>query len=174
MTAYVALLRGVNLGSRQLRSTDLKRVGEEAGYRAVATHLASGNLIFTATSGAVADHEKTLSAALTQQLKASVPVTVRTRPQLESAVERLLAAFPEADPKRLAIAFLDRSAGPGSADLLGDFGDDQYRIAGAEISLHYPNGQAKSKMIPPAIDKRLGGMSTVRGLGTVRGIIAKL
>jgi uncharacterized protein (DUF1697 family) len=174
VTSYVALLRGVNLGSRKLTSADLKKIGVDAGYDAVTTHLASGNLVFTATAGSAADHEKSLTASIGSHMKAKVPVTVRTKAQLEKAVEGLRKAYPSADPKRLAIGFLDSPAGSGPADRLGDFGDDQYVISGAEIYLHYPNGQAKSKLIPPLIDKKLGGMCTVRGLGTVEGIIGKL
>ena len=108
---------------------------------------------------------------------AASEAAVRHRAQQGTAREggrRPAQGLPDADPKRLAIGFLDSPAGSGPADRLGDFGDDQYVISGAEIYLHYPNGQAKSKLIPPLIDKKLGGMCTVRGLGTVEGIIGKL
>ena len=47
MTSYVGLLRGVNLGRRQLKMDDLKRVAARLGYENVSTYIASGNLLFS-------------------------------------------------------------------------------------------------------------------------------
>jgi uncharacterized protein (DUF1697 family) len=171
---YVGLLRGVNLGKRQLTMADLRSVAEEAGFEKVGTHLASGNVLFDAASGSAADHAATLTAAIGKHMGVSVPVTVRTKSQLEAVVEKLQKAFPDGDPTRLAVAFLDAAVPASKADQLGDHSPDVYRVTGSEILLHYPNGQARSSLIPPLIDKKLGVVSTVRGLKTVEGIIAKL
>ena len=48
MTAYVALLRAVNVsGTGKLPMADLKRMGEECGFENVRTFIASGNLLLT-------------------------------------------------------------------------------------------------------------------------------
>lgn len=46
MSTWVALLRGVNLGKRQVKSADLKAAYEAMGFDTVRTLLASGNVIF--------------------------------------------------------------------------------------------------------------------------------
>ena len=46
MTVYVALLRGVNLGKRQLKMEDLRRIAAELGFEGAKTYIASGNLLF--------------------------------------------------------------------------------------------------------------------------------
>jgi len=54
MTAYVALLRAVNVGGRQLKMEDLKRIASEVGLQAPKTFIASGNLLFTSKKGEAA------------------------------------------------------------------------------------------------------------------------
>jgi uncharacterized protein (DUF1697 family) len=49
MTAFVALLRAVNVGRRQLRMADLKAIGTELALGAARTFIASGNLLFTSS-----------------------------------------------------------------------------------------------------------------------------
>jgi len=46
VTAFVALLRAVNVGGRQLAMADLKRIAGELGLDNPTTYIASGNLLF--------------------------------------------------------------------------------------------------------------------------------
>ena len=46
---YVALLRGINIGKKQVKMEILRSVMEDAGYTNVKTLLASGNVIFETT-----------------------------------------------------------------------------------------------------------------------------
>lgn len=49
MTRYVALLRGINVGGNNLiKMTALKACMEALGFEAVATYIASGNVLFGA------------------------------------------------------------------------------------------------------------------------------
>jgi uncharacterized protein (DUF1697 family) len=62
MTRYVAFLRGINVGRhRRITMAELKRAFEAAGYRNIATYIASGNVIF--------DGAGTDAAALTQEVE---------------------------------------------------------------------------------------------------------
>ncbi|MDB5999933.1 MAG: hypothetical protein JWP52_1632, partial [Rhizobacter sp.] len=48
MTAFIALLRAVNVGGTgKLPMTELKRLCEEAGFESVRTYIASGNVAFS-------------------------------------------------------------------------------------------------------------------------------
>jgi uncharacterized protein (DUF1697 family) len=66
MTAWVALLRGVNVGGVTIRSPALATVFSELGFEGVRTVLASGNVVFESTGAASA------------------------RPKLKSRIERAL------------------------------------------------------------------------------------
>ena len=77
MTRYVALLRGVNLGKRQLRMEDLRRIATELGLDSPRTYIASGNLLFVSGEKEQALKRK-LESALEVHMGAPVPVMVRT------------------------------------------------------------------------------------------------
>ena len=87
MTAYVALLRGVNLvGKSTLKMADLKAIAEELGLESVRTYIASGNLVFRSNE----PEEKLrqlLEKALRVHMTKDVSVMLRTAAELEKVVK---------------------------------------------------------------------------------------
>jgi uncharacterized protein (DUF1697 family) len=84
---YVALLRGINVGGKNLiKMTALKACFEEHGFRDVATYIQSGNVLFTAAAAkgdALARRiERTLSTAFHYQAS----VVLRTSRQMQDIV----------------------------------------------------------------------------------------
>jgi uncharacterized protein (DUF1697 family) len=69
MTAWVALLRGVNVGGITIRSADLAEVFAGLGFDAVRTVLASGNVVF----------ETDAAASARPKLKAKIEKALRER-----------------------------------------------------------------------------------------------
>jgi uncharacterized protein (DUF1697 family) len=66
VTAYIALLRGINVGGRTIKMADLRKALEELNVSDVRTVLASGNVVFSATgskSSVRGQVEKRLSEA---------------------------------------------------------------------------------------------------------------
>ena len=167
------MLRGVNVGGVRVAMADLTSIGEAAGFSSVSTHLNSGNLLFTAATGKPADHARTISKGIEAAIGRPIPVIIRTPAELARALRSARKLFATADEARVAIAFLDRSAGVGAPDRLGVWDVEEYLISGAEVYLHYPNGQADTKLLLPVIEKRLSVTGTARGLKTVAGLIAK-
>ena len=111
MTAYVALLRGINLmGSTTLRMADLRAIAEELGLKDVRTFIASGNLVFTSRKGEAAIRSE-LAAAVKQHMSREVGVVIRTAEEM--------AAVAKANPFRDAPAsftvaiFLDKAPPKG-------------------------------------------------------------
>ena len=90
MPAYVALLRGINVGgNRMIKMADLRTVFVAADADDVATHIQSGNVVFTHP----ARSERTLAAELEKRIaKAAgfpVPVVLRTAGQLARVMARI-------------------------------------------------------------------------------------
>ena len=103
MTQYVALLRGINVGGKNLiRMPDLKRFFEDQGFGEVETYIQSGNVLFKADgwqSGQLAARlEDGLSEAFGyrhQRTGAVAPsrVVVRSHDQMRDVVEKAPPGF---------------------------------------------------------------------------------
>ncbi len=174
MTAWVAMLRAVNVGGARVAMADLRSIGEAAGFDDVRTHLNSGNLLFTAPADGAQRYAATVSSALAKLVGRPVPVIVRPVDALARAADRAAAQFPDAPEKTVAVAFLDRPVLDVAPDRLGAFDDERYVIDGDAVHLLYPSGQARSRLTLPVIEKRLGVVATARGLPSIRGMVAKL
>ena len=162
MTAYVALLRGVNLGKRQLKMADLKRIGTELGLSDAKTYIASGNLLFRSDKGEAA-LKTALETALHDHMSAKIGVMIRSAKEL--------AAVTKANPyagepgNRVATIFLDERAPAGALNDAKNVADERMALGVREIYVHYPSGQGQSKLrIPAAADGTARNMNTVAKL----------
>lgn len=92
-TPYVALLRGINVGGRNLVAmADLRRCFEEQGYDEVSTYIQSGNVLFEtdAPSGALEDEVETM---LERHLGVPIRVMLRSHRQLRNVITRAPDGF---------------------------------------------------------------------------------
>ncbi len=144
MTAFVALLRAVNVGGTgKLPMSELCAKCGRLGFSKARTFIASGNVVFE--SG---DDEASVKAALERALEVyagrPVGVMVRTGQELKA----VLAAnpFAAAAPNFTVAIFLDR---PPPADALAGISgrdDEEVALGVREIYVHYPSGQGRSKL----------------------------
>jgi uncharacterized protein (DUF1697 family) len=160
MTAFVALLRAVNVGGTgKLAMSDLVKLCERAGFARVKTYIQSGNVVFE-SDGTEADVRSALARALEKKMKKPVGVLVRRGPELE----RVLAKnpFPDAATNRVLVFFLPEA--PPKKVVSGVTGKDGEVLAlhGREIYVHYPSGMGRSKLKVPLSD-----VGTARNLNTV-------
>jgi uncharacterized protein (DUF1697 family) len=162
MTAYVALLRGVNLlGSGSLKMADLRSIAEELGLQSVRTYIASGNLLFTSDLP-----EQRLRVLLEQRMEAhmgrSVRVIVRTAEEMAAA--HRANPFPKAAGNNTLAFFMNE---PAPADLLATVrnrGDDE-RIAACAREVYVAYGErgiGGSRLRIPAAEA-----GTARNMNTV-------
>jgi uncharacterized protein (DUF1697 family) len=107
MPAFVALLRGVNVGKgKRVPMAELRVLLSGLGYTGVATLLNSGNAVFRAPRGTPAKHAKDIAAAISTRLKVEVPVIVKSASELAAILsENPIRAGAEWHP-RLLVAFV--------------------------------------------------------------------
>ena len=164
MTAYLALLRAVNVGGRKLIMSDLKAIAEEAGLENAKTFIASGNLLFVSkkSEAAVA---RLLEERLKEHMQAEVPVLVRTAAELEG----VLKANPFADESgsKVVAIFLEDAPPKDALETADRIADEKLALGAREIYVHYPNGMANTKLRLPAA---AGG--TARNMNTVAKLAA--
>ena len=89
MTAWVALLRGVNVGGITIRSADLAAVFDGLGFRDVRTVLASGNVAFETDAAASARSKlkTTIEKALRDRFGYDAWILLVTARELAAAAE---------------------------------------------------------------------------------------
>ena len=164
MATLIGLLRAVNVGGTgKLPMAELRELCVAAGLRDVRTYIQSGNVVFSTSLGAPAAKKK-LEALLAAHLGKPCQVLIRTQAELESVVAR--NPFPEAEPNRLMIIFLD-DAPPRSA--IADVkvpGRERLHLDGRELFIHFPDGMGSSKLRVP-----FAAVGTGRNLNTVRKLI---
>ncbi len=159
VTAYAALLRGINVGGVKLLMTDLARLCDREGFACVKTYIASGNVVFTSTKKEAAVRDA-LEAALARHMGRPVPVLVRSAAELEATVAA--NPFPGIAGNRLLVFFLpDRPPPNVLAGVVSPDGEE-LAVRGRELFVHYPNGMGRSTLKVP-----LWNVGTSRNLNTV-------
>ena len=163
---WVALLRAVNLGSRnRVPMAELRARLEGAGYEGVRTYIASGNVIVdgprsrTALAG---DLERLIAEAF----RVETTAILRTPKELSAAV----AGHPFGkDTSHSHVVFLAARPRRAAAERLAalDPSPDRAVLAGSEVYLHYPAGYSGSRLSPAHIERVLAVDGTHRNWRTV-------
>lgn len=179
MPAYVALLRGINVGGKnKVAMAELRAIAESLGYGAVATYIQSGNLVFThdddtwALAGAI-------QGRISERLAIRPDVVVLSRDQLAEAVEN--NPFPGVtDHKSLHAVFRDRELDAGELEAVSEIQRrtsetgslDTVKVVGRTSYLHTPDGIGRSKLAAMLAARLKDG--TARNWATVTKLLEML
>lgn len=171
MTAYVALLRAVNIGSHnQVGMADLRALAERLGLREVRTILQSGNLVFRSAGAAAEPIERRLERETRKTLGVDTDFFVRTAKEWGAAV----AANPfvseaKQDPGHLLLMCLDAAPAREAAHALEAAikGRERVHVEGRHAWLVYPDGVGRSKLTIRLIESKLQARGTARNWNTV-------
>jgi uncharacterized protein (DUF1697 family) len=174
---YAAFVRGINLGRRRrVSSSELRSLFEELGFSDVATFRTSGNVIFTAKAGSMAETRSRIEQGLSKSLGFEVAVFLRSAAQMRALaahqpftpplLERskgklqvmLLAASPPARARRKVLAL----ASP----------DDRLDFGKRELFWLPSAGTRDSALDVKAIEAEVG-LTTMRTKGTIDALAAK-
>jgi uncharacterized protein (DUF1697 family) len=162
-----AMLRGVNLGKRQVKMAALRALVEGAGYGDVTTLLASGNLVFDAKEKG-AKLEAALEALVLAELGLKSDVFVRTGAELEAVIAaNPFKAFAKASPSFMVVTFMCAKATKAELEAM-----EKTALIGEEIAqgegclyIKFPEGQGPSKLKTPKL-------ATARNWNTVTKLAA--
>jgi uncharacterized protein (DUF1697 family) len=162
-----AMLRGVNLGKRQVKMAALRALVEGAGYGDVATLLASGNLVLDAKEKG-AKLEAALEALILDGLGLKSDVFVRTGAELEAVIAaNPFKAFAKASPSFMVVTFMRAKASKAELEAM-----EKTALIGEEIAqgkgclyIKFPEGQGPSKLKTPKL-------ATARNWNTVTKLAA--
>jgi uncharacterized protein (DUF1697 family) len=103
---YLALLRGVNVGGKNLvKMADLRVACEEIGFAEVATYIQSGNVLFRARRQKREELAARIESELSRRFDAALRVVLLTHAQLREVVEGAPDEF-GAEPYKCDVIFL--------------------------------------------------------------------
>jgi uncharacterized protein (DUF1697 family) len=175
MARRIAFLRAINVGQRRVKMDRLRSIFEGLGFEDVSTHIASGNVIFSAGGGAAAI-ERRIEEGLEAELGFAVMTFVRTPKQLEGVV----AAQPfkrVGDGDTHMVAFLrtkPSAAARRAAEALSGKRDTLV-VDGRELHWLIRGKMMDSELKPKAMERALDGdPGTTRNITMLRKLAAKL
>lgn len=177
MPRYVGFLRAVNVGGRVVKMDRLRQLFEETGFTGVSTHLASGNVLFTAGRGRSTTHEAKLERALGAGLGWEVATFLRTPAEMAAVVERLpFPAEEVATAHAVYVGFLKAPPAPEAHALLHGLRTptDALEVHGRELYWLCRVRTAASELSGASLEKALKLAATFRNMTTVRAVAAKL
>jgi uncharacterized protein (DUF1697 family) len=161
MAGWVALLRGINVGGRNIvPMAELRRLFEESGCSSVSSYIQSGNVLFEHDS----PDREALERAVATTFGVSSPIVLRT----SESLAQIVAAHPfGADASQTHVAFLGQEPDDASALDSLEIAPDRYEVVGSDVYLHYPNGVHGSRLSGALLERHLGVPVTVRNWRTV-------
>jgi uncharacterized protein (DUF1697 family) len=107
MITYLALLRGVNVGGRNIIKMDrLKTCFDESGFQQAATFIQSGNVVFGSGEKSVRALEKNIEMALSKTFNYPSTVVVRSLSQLRQTLAEVPPLWKKRGDLRCNIAFV--------------------------------------------------------------------
>lgn len=167
---WAALLRGINLGKRQLKSAELTAVIAGLGFTDVTTLLASGNVVFTAPGATAETLEAQIHDALAKATGLKSEIFVRTPHEMAAVVAA--NPFPDAAQDRssfLVVTFHRKPVDAAAVDALmaSHDGPERARAIDRELYIDFPEGQARSTLHAPLGKATRDPVTTARNWNTV-------
>lgn len=172
--AHVALLRGVNVGGKNLLPMkDLCALFTKAGCLRVRSYIQSGNVVFCAPAGEVEDIAAAMEIVIERKFGFRPVIVVRSakglanvlasNPFLKDGSARvnegaLHVGFLAKAPPARQVEALETDRSPG----------DSFKVIGSEVYLHLPGGVARTKLTNAWFDSVLKTTCTVRTWRTVK------
>ena len=171
MTAYVALLRAVNVGGTgKLPMAVLAEMCGAAGFSQVRTHIASGNVVFRSDIA-----EDQIRRALEDRLHAyagkSVGVLVRSASEIADTLAR--NPFGKSPGNRVMALFIDGPLPNDPLDGVTGLKNEQIRLGNRELFVFYPDGMSNTRLrIPSEKQGTARNMNTVAKLAEMTAVLA--
>lgn len=160
MTAYIALVRAVNVGGTgKFPMSELLAMCASEGFRAAKTYIASGNVVFRSDQSEP-QVKASLEAALAKYAGKPVGVCVRTAEEMQQVLAS--SPFAHAAGNRVTALFLDTAPTLETISSARNQNGESLALGTREIYVHYSEGMAGSKLVIPAANK-----GTSRNMNTV-------
>jgi uncharacterized protein (DUF1697 family) len=174
MSTYIALLRGINVGGKNVIKMAALRAHFEAwGARNVRTYMQCGNVVFTHRDAKSAALQVSLQKHLAAALGYAAPTLLKAAKEL-AAIARA-NPFPATLPKlgsHMYVCFFERAPNASAIAAIQPHlsADERLLIKGDAGYAYYANGLGRAKLSSTVIERKLG-MATLRNWNTVSALL---
>jgi uncharacterized protein (DUF1697 family) len=175
MLSMISLLRGINVGNKQIKMAVLKALYEQQGFARVQTLLQSGNVMFETELTDVDQLATQLEASIKAQFGFESRIVLRTRDQWRDVLQRQpFTAQQLAEPSKVLVTFLlaTPTADDITALLNAHIGSETIHVDGREVYAYFPDGMGRSKLDNGLIERKLKTVGTGRNWNTVNKLAA--
>ena len=176
MFRFIAFLRAINVGrGRTVKMQSLRQVFESLGLSRVATFIASGNVIFDATTRDTKTLERKIEKRL-RELGYEVPTFIRREAELAKIANYQPFEQSKLDPGvSINIIFLADRLDPKFKQRVRKLrtNTDAFQIHGREIYWLRRRKQSGSPCSTVPLEKALSRPFTIRGVNTINKIASK-
>ena len=176
MPEYVALLRAVNVGNRQLKVADARKALEDGGFADVESHIQTGNFLVATSMRSLGKVEAEVGRVLSEHAGFDIVAVVRRPddlPKLVDAVDGIpesasgattrYVMFCEKAPTADAAARLEAWEAPGERAV----------VMGKDVLMDFAVPFHAAKLSGARIEKLLGIQGTARNMTVVRAMAQK-
>ena len=171
---YVALLRGINVGGKNIvPMAALRDCLAGAGLKNVRTYIQSGNVVFESESSGKTALVATVRDAMAQAFDLAPAVLVLEASELSNAVAGCPYLSEPVDDKFIHLTFLDGAPTAGAVDAATALATktERFALLGRVFYLLAPDGIGRSKLAA-RIETVVGVGATSRNLRSCRKILA--
>lgn len=174
MITYIALLRGINVGGKNMiKMAELKNAFESIGFSNVKTYIQSGNVLFKSEESEEILTKK-IEDLIEKNFGFSVSVILRTAAEIENIIincpfseEQIVAAEEISKVESLYVAMLSYAPYQENVELLKKYKseNDEYMVKERDVYLLFKNSIRNSKLASNL--KKLDVPTTVRNWKTI-------
>ena len=175
MPVIICMLRGVNVGGHnKINMEALKALCVSLKLKNPQTFIQSGNVIFRTEEKDLLKLAQRIQDAIEKGFGFRPGVVLRTLPELKKAIGRNPFADRKGiEPGKLLVMFLAEDPGKDALKnaLAIETAPEELHIAGREVYIYFLNGQGRSKLPWPKIERALGTSGTGRNWNSVTKLL---
>jgi uncharacterized protein (DUF1697 family) len=169
MEIYIALLRGINVGGKNvIKMTELQNMCTDIGLQNISTYIQSGNIVFAHKSKSKDAIQKLLETSIKASFSLDVPVVIKKYEDLKLATASY--PFPYNAEDKIVQAYISFAQNKIAIDTTNipseKFTPDKVSVDENSIYYLYKNGAGQSKLTNAAMEKICGCIATQRNIKT--------
>jgi uncharacterized protein (DUF1697 family) len=174
---YVALLRAINVGGRNLiRMTDVRACLEAREYQRVSTYIQSGNVLFDTDESDVAKLTVAIEKAFFEAFGTNVPVFLRSHREMKKIIAEAPREWKNGGALRRNVAFLRKplTASRAVAGMDPKPAVDSVKAGDGVVYMSTVMTRLKQSGFPKIVGKPIYRDMTIRNYTTCQKLLALL